>query len=128
MATFKILVVDDSPTDRFYLTEMLEKVGFTVSTAENGQDCLEKVEQNPPDLILMDVIMPVLNGFQATRALSRNPKTAHIPVIICTGKQQATDRLWALRQGAKECVIKPVEPQDLFAKIKALSKYGQTKA
>jgi len=128
MATFKILVVDDSPTDRFYLTEMLEKVGFTVSTAENGQDCLEKVEQNPPDLIVMDVIMPVLNGFQATRALSRNPKTAHIPVIICTGKQQATDRLWALRQGAKECVIKPVEPQDLFAKIKALSKYGQTKA
>ncbi|MEZ0232372.1 MAG: PleD family two-component system response regulator [Methylophilaceae bacterium] len=128
MATFKILVVDDSATDRFYLTEMLEKVGFTVSTAENGQDCIDKVELNPPDLIVMDVIMPILNGFQATRALSRNPKTAHIPVIICTGKQQATDRLWALRQGAKDCVIKPVNPQDLFAKIKALSKYGQTKA
>src|SRR5690348_14106242 len=108
MAIRKILVVDDSATDRFYLTEMLEKAGYTVTNAENGEECLAKVVTDMPDLVVMDVIMPRLNGFQTTRALSKDPKTAHIPVIMCTGKQQATDRLWAMRQGAKDCVIKPV--------------------
>jgi twitching motility two-component system response regulator PilH len=120
MAIQKILVVDDSATDRFYLTELLEKAGFNVITAENGEDCLAKVDAEMPDLVVMDVIMPGLNGFQATRALSKNPQTAHIPVIMCTGKEQATDRLWALRQGAKECVIKPVEAAELLSKIQAL--------
>lgn len=121
MAIHKILVVDDSATDRFVLTELLEKAGYTVSTAENGEDCLAKVDANMPDLVVMDVIMPGLNGFQTTRALSKNPATAHVPVIMCTGKEQATDRLWALRQGAKDCVIKPVVPEELLSKIKALS-------
>lgn len=121
MAIQKILIVDDSATDRFYLTEMLEKAGFSVATAENGEDCLAKVEADSPDLVVMDVIMPGLNGFQATRALSKNPKTAHIPVIMCTGKEQATDRMWALRQGAKDCVIKPVVAEELLAKIQALN-------
>lgn len=120
MAIQKILVVDDSETDRLYLTEILEKAGFSVSTAENGEECLTKVEADMPDLVIMDVIMPGLNGFQATRALSKNPVTAHIPVIMCTGKEQATDRLWALRQGAKDCVIKPVVPDELLGKIQAL--------
>jgi twitching motility two-component system response regulator PilH len=120
MAIQKILVVDDSETDRFYLTEILEKAGFNVLTAENGEDCLAKVDAEMPDLVVMDVIMPGLNGFQATRALSKNPQTAHIPVIMCTGKEQATDRLWALRQGAKECVIKPVDAAELLSKIQAL--------
>ena len=120
MAIQKILVVDDSATDRFYLTEILEKAGFNVITAENGEDCLAKVDAEMPDLVVMDVIMPGLNGFQATRALSKNPQTAHIPVIMCTGKEQATDRLWALRQGAKECVIKPVDAAELLGKIQAL--------
>lgn len=120
MAIQKILVVDDSATDRFYLTEILEKAGFSVIAAENGEECLVKVETDTPDLVVMDVIMPGLNGFQTTRALSKNPKTAHIPVIMCTGKEQATDRLWALRQGAKDCVIKPVEADDLLSKIQAL--------
>ncbi|HEX5538228.1 MAG TPA: response regulator [Methylophilaceae bacterium] len=121
MAIQKILVVDDSATDRFVLTEMLEKAGFTVITAENGEECLAKVDAEMPDLVVMDVIMPGLNGFQATRALSKNPQTAHIPVIMCTGKEQATDRLWALRQGAKDCVIKPVDAQELISKIEALN-------
>ena len=121
MAIHKILVVDDSATDRFVLTELLEKAGYTVSTAENGEDCLAKVDANMPDLVVMDVIMPGLNGFQTTRALSKNPATAHVPVIMCTGKEQATDRLWALRQGAKDCVIKPVIPEELLSKIKAVS-------
>ena len=120
MAIQKILVVDDSAMDRYYLTELLEKAGYTVITAESGEDCLAKVEADMPDLVLMDVIMPGMTGFQATRALSKKPETSHIPVIVCTGKQQATDRLWALRQGAKESVIKPVQADDLMAKIKAL--------
>ena len=121
MAIEKILVVDDSATDRLYLTEMLQQAGFTVITAENGEDCLAKVDAEPPDMVLMDVVMPGLNGFQATRALAKNPQTAHIPVIMCTGKEQATDRLWALRQGAKDCVIKPVAAAELLAKIEALN-------
>ena len=121
MAIEKILVVDDSATDRLYLTEMLQQAGFNVITAENGEECLTKVDAEQPDMVLMDVVMPGLNGFQATRALSKNPATAHIPVIMCTGKEQATDRLWALRQGAKDCVIKPVSAEELLAKIKALN-------
>ena len=121
MAIEKILVVDDSATDRLYLTEMLQQAGFNVITAENGEECLTKVDAEQPDMVLMDVVMPGLNGFQATRALSKNPATAHIPVIMCTGKEQATDRLWALRQGAKDCVIKPVSAEELLAKIEALN-------
>ncbi|CAG0962270.1 Response regulator PleD [Methylophilaceae bacterium] len=120
MAIKTIMVVDDSETDRYLLTEMLEAAGYTVTTAENGEDCLAKVEVSPPDMVLMDVIMPGLNGFQTTRALSKNPDTAHIPVIVCTGKEQATDRMWALRQGARDCVIKPVQAEELLAKIKSL--------
>ena len=120
MAITKILVVDDSATDRFFLTELLEKAGYTVTNAENGEECLAKVDIDMPDLVVMDVIMPGLNGFQTTRARSKNEKTAHIPVIMCTGKEQATDRLWALRQGAKDCVIKPVVGEELLSKIKAL--------
>ena len=121
MAIEKILVVDDSATDRLYFTEMLQQAGFNVITAENGEECLTKVDAEQPDMVLMDVVMPGLNGFQATRALSKNPATAHIPVIMCTGKEQATDRLWALRQGAKDCVIKPVSAEELLAKIEALN-------
>lgn len=120
MAIETIMVVDDSETDRFLLTEMLESAGYKVITANSGEECLTKVEETPPDMVLMDVIMPGLNGFQTTRALSKNPQTAHIPVIVCTGKEQATDRMWALRQGAKDSVIKPVVAEDLLNKIKEL--------
>lgn len=121
MTIKRILVVDDSATDRLYISEMLQKAGYEISTAEDGQDCLDKLVQIQPDLVVMDVVMPRLNGFQATRALSKNPDTAHIPVIMCTGKEQAADRLWALRQGAKDCVIKPVVAEELLAKIADLS-------
>lgn len=119
MVIQNVLVVDDSETDRYVLTEMLEAAGYSVSTASSGEECLAMVEITPPDLVVMDVIMPGLNGFQTTRSLTKNPKTSHIPVIMCTGKEQATDRLWALRQGAKDCVIKPVQAEDLIAKIRA---------
>lgn len=121
MATIsRIMIVDDSATDRFYLSEILTRNGFTVTQAETGEEALDRVRAELPDLVLMDVIMPGLNGFQTTRALTKAPETAHIPVIVCTGKEQLTDRVWALRQGARECVIKPVVEADLLAKIAAL--------
>ncbi|HEX7052356.1 MAG TPA: response regulator [Burkholderiales bacterium] len=120
MPIAKILVVDDSPTDRQHLSELLTKSGFQVSTAESAEDCFAKVKQSRPDLVLMDVVMPGQNGFQATRALAKDESTKNIPVILCSSKSQETDKVWGLRQGAKDYVTKPVNPADLLAKIQAL--------
>jgi twitching motility two-component system response regulator PilH len=120
MPISKILVVDDSPTDRQYLSEMLSKNGFKVSTAESAEDAMAKLKQSRPDLVLMDVVMPGQNGFQATRALSKDESTKNIPVILCSSKGQETDKVWGLRQGARDYVVKPVNPADLLAKIAAL--------
>jgi len=116
----KILVVDDSPTERYFLTDILVKNGFSVSTAENGEEALVKVKADKPQLILMDVVMPGQNGFQVTRAIARDPDTQNIPIIICTSKGQETDRIWGLRQGARDYIVKPIDPQELLSKIAAL--------
>ena len=120
MPISKILVVDDSPTDRQYLSDMLTKNGFKVSTAESADDAMAKLKQSRPDLVLMDVVMPGQNGFQATRALTRDESTKTIPVILCSSKGQETDKVWGLRQGARDYVVKPVNSADLLAKIAAL--------
>lgn len=120
MAIQNILVVDDSATDRFFLTELLQTAGFTVTGADNGEECLAKVAAEAPDLVLMDVVMPGLTGFQVTRMLTKDTATANIPVILITGKSQATDLAWALKMGAKACITKPVVSADLLALIKTL--------
>jgi twitching motility two-component system response regulator PilH len=117
----KILVVDDSATDRQHLTDLLSKSGFVVTTAENADDAMSKAKQLKPDLVLMDVVMPGQNGFQATRAMTRDEETKNIPVIICTSKGLETDRVWGMRQGAKDYIVKPVKQDDLLAKISALN-------
>ena len=120
MAIKKILVVDDSPTDRQFLSDLLAKNGFTVSTADSAEDAFSKVKQSLPDLVLMDVVLPGQNGFQATRTLSRDDATKNIPIILCTSKGQETDKVWGMRQGARDYIVKPVNQSDLLAKIKAL--------
>ena len=120
MTIHKVLIVDDSPTERYYLTEILVKNGFSVSTAENGEDALLKIKTDKPELILMDVVMPGANGFQVTRSIARDPEMAGVPVIICSSKNQETDRVWGLRQGARAYLVKPVDPVELLAKIAEL--------
>lgn len=113
----KVLIVDDSPTETYKLTSMLEKNGHTVITAENGEEGVAKAKAELPQLVLMDIVMPGLNGFQATRQLSKAPETANIPVIIVTTKDQETDRVWGMRQGAKAYLTKPIEEKELLATI-----------
>lgn len=113
----RVLVVDDSPTDVLNLRKMLEKNGHEVSESTSGEDAVARVAADKPDAVVMDVVMPGLNGFQATRTLSRNPETANIPVIVVSSKSQETDKLWAKRQGAKAYIVKPVKEQDLVRAI-----------
>ncbi|MCF8151961.1 MAG: response regulator [Burkholderiaceae bacterium] len=115
-----ILIVDDSPTERHILSEMLASAGYEISTADSGDEGIERAKQLMPDLVLMDVVMPGTNGFQATRALSKDEATKNIPVIMCTSKNQETDRVWGMRQGAHDYVTKPVDGPALLAKIAAL--------
>ncbi len=117
----RVLVVDDSKTEQMYLTDLLQKSGMTVRSAGNAEDTMRMLAQEKPDLILMDVVMPGQNGFQLTRAISRNPDFADVPIIMCTSKNQETDRVWGMRQGAKDYITKPVDGAELMAKIKALS-------
>jgi twitching motility two-component system response regulator PilH len=120
MAISRILVVDDSPTERFFISDLLVKNGYLVSMAENGEEGILQAKQTLPDLIIMDVVMPGMNGFQATRALSKEETTKHIPVILCTTKGQETDKVWGMRQGASAYLVKPVNPADLLSQIKSL--------
>lgn len=116
----RILIIDDSPTEIFAFTRMLEDNGYTVLSANNAAEGIEKARSEKPDLILMDVVMPGMNGFQATRKIAKDPQTSAIPIIMVTTKDQETDRIWGLRQGARDYVVKPPNESELLSKIKAL--------
>jgi twitching motility two-component system response regulator PilH len=120
MSMANVLIVDDSPTEVHVLKGILEQGGHAVSSADNAEAGIKAAKASKPDVILMDVVMPGMNGFQATRALTKDPETQHIPVIIVTTKDQETDRVWGMRQGAKDFVTKPVESNDLLAKVQAV--------
>ena len=120
MTIQKILLVDDSKTELHHLTELLTKRGYAVRSAENGEDAMRRLGEEKPDLILMDVVMPGQNGFQLTRAITRDPRFSDVPVIMCTSKGLETDKVWGLRQGAKDYIVKPVVEKVLMEKIRAL--------
>lgn len=116
----KVLVVDDSPTDLHLITGYLMNNGYTAMSATTGEEALLKANADKPDLILMDVVMPGMNGYEATRALHRNPDTASIPIMMISSKGQDTDKIWGMRQGAKDYLVKPITERTLIDKIKAL--------
>lgn len=109
----RILIVDDSPSQLMGIRRIVEKLGHEALTAEDGAAGVEMAKRELPDLILMDVVMPNLNGFQATRSISREPTTKHIPVILVTTKDQETDRMWGMRQGARAYLTKPFSEEEL---------------
>ena len=115
-----ILVVDDSPTERHFLSELLSSHGYQVSTAENGEAAIACIKSDLPHLIIMDIVMPGQNGFQTTREISRDPSTQHVPIIICSSKNLETDRIWGIRHGAREFMVKPVDPIQLLKRIATL--------
>lgn len=121
MAVRKVLIVDDSKTETMFLSEMLKAHGYFVSSAHDGEQALELMAIEKPELILMDVVMPGQNGFQLTRAISRMAEYADVPIILCSSKSLETDKLWGMRQGAKDYITKPVNGPELLAKINALN-------
>ena len=118
MTIRSILLVDDSRTELHVLSDLLVRQGYRVRTAENGDEALRRIAEEKPDLILMDVVMPGQNGFQLTRTITRDPRYADVPVIMCTSKGQETDKVWGMRQGARDYVVKPVDADELVAKIR----------
>lgn len=115
-----VLIIDDSPTELHLFQSMLEKSGFATMVADSGEEGLRQAKASRPDCILMDVVMPGMNGFQATRKLTQDPDTAGIPVIMITTKDQETDKIWGMRQGAVEYLVKPIDEGQLVAMINAV--------
>ena len=120
MSNKTILVVDDSKTDYLYVKNILDHGGYSVAYAPSGQDGINMAKDLKPDCILMDVVMPEMNGFQATRAISRELETADIPILMLSSKSQQTDKVWAERQGATDYIVKPANPKLLLSKLKTL--------
>jgi len=120
MSNKTILVIDDSQTDFLYVKKILDHGGYTVAYASSGQQGVEESKRLKPDCILMDVVMPEMNGFQVTRAISRDVETANIPIIMLSSKSQQTDKVWAQRQGAIDYLVKPANPKLLLEKLKTI--------
>lgn len=115
-----ILIVDDSPTDAYLVKNILEGQGYQTTEASNGEEGIQKAKELKPNLIIMDVVMPGLNGFQATRKITKSPDTSLIPVIIVSSKNMESDRAWGIMQGAKDFLVKPVKQDELIQTIKKL--------
>lgn len=121
MSIKKILIADDSATIRHFLIETLAKAGYEISTAQTGEEAVSKAQKELPDLIIMDIVMPGMNGYEATRVITKNESTKHIPVIMLTSKDMETDRIWAKQQGATEFINKPIDSSTLIGTIRALA-------
>lgn len=120
MSIKNILIVDDSKTEQLYLSQMLIAEGYATQVASDAEEAQKWIDLKRPDLILLDIVMPGQSGFQFARTLTRDEKYMDIPIILCTSKDQETDRVWGLRQGAKAYIVKPVQKTELLEKIRAL--------
>jgi len=114
-----ILIVDDSPTEVHVMQRALEKHGYQTAVAGDGAEGVRLAREIHPDLIFMDIVMPGMNGYQATRTLTNDPSTSAIPIVMVTSKGQETDKIWGLRQGAIDYMVKPVSSADLVAKAQS---------
>ncbi len=121
MTIKKILIVDDSPTERHMLSAMLIPHGYQIIMAEDGAQAIAKAKTDLPDLVLMDIVMPGINGFQATRLFVNDELLEEIPIIICSTKGQEIDKIWGMRQGARDYIAKPVIEAELLQKISQLN-------
>ena len=125
MAIKKILIVDDSPTERLILSKILSKNGYQVIMAESGAQAITVAAESKPDLVLMDIVMPDVNGFQATRMFLKDQELRDIPIVICSTKGQEIDKIWGKRQGAKDYIVKPIVEAELLRKIAQFNKPDQ---
>jgi twitching motility two-component system response regulator PilH len=121
MSIKNILIVDDSKVEQMHLHEILSAAGFQCRTADSAEHAQLSIEAQRPDLILLDVVMPGQSGFQYVRALGKNPLYSDIPVVICSSKDQPTDRMWGIRQGARDYITKPIQSDELISKIRAIT-------
>lgn len=119
-----ILIIDDSPTEVLVFKRLLEREGYTVLSAHSAEEGLSEARTKKPDLVLMDVVMPGMDGFRATRKLTRDPLTKSIPVIMITTKDQETDRIWGLRQGARDYVVKPPDETAFLQTVRETLDHG----
>jgi twitching motility two-component system response regulator PilH len=115
-----ILIVDDSPMLREMISALLDKKGLTISVAKDGQEAKEKIAANPPDLVVLDVVMPNMNGYELCRWVKSEPATQDVLVILCSSKSEEFDRYWGIKQGADAYVIKPFRPGELLGTVEAL--------
>lgn len=116
----RILIIEDSPTEAAVLTQLLEKNGHEVIASTSAEDGIDACKRERPDIVLMDLVLPGMNGFQATRTISRDEEIKHIPVLIVSTKGMETDKAWGMRQGARDYVVKPPQEADLIARVNAL--------
>jgi len=118
----KVLVVEDSLTQREMITDLLKESGLTVYAASDGVEALENIKDNSPDLVLLDIVMPRMNGYEVCRRLKADPLTKNVPVVMCSSKGEEFDRIWGLRQGADAYIAKPFQAKELIITIKKLLK------
>jgi twitching motility two-component system response regulator PilH len=118
MTTKHVLVVDDSPTGRTAAMHLLERRGYQVTTAVDGVDALEKITAAPPRLVVLDIVLPKLNGYEVLRHLKASESLRDVKVILVSSKSQESDRFWGLKQGADDYIAKPYADEALVAAVK----------
>jgi twitching motility two-component system response regulator PilH len=115
-----VLVVEDSVTQREMITDLLRGSGLDVTVASDGVEALEKIQGSHPDLVVLDIVMPRMNGYEVCRRLKADPKTQHVPIVMCSSKGEEFDRYWGMKQGADAYIAKPFQPTELVGTVKQL--------